>query len=123
MLTAVLIQLLVTALAATVTLVFWGSAPAVSLAAGGMSVVIPSALLALRLRAAKPSHAPVVLLVGEFVKMGMTILLLWAAYRFIGGLLWGPLLLGLIVALKALWFAPWALQALDRRRAARLEKM
>lgn len=117
MFTAVLIQLVVTMLAATVTLMFWGAAPAVSLAAGGSSVVIPNALLALRLRAAKPAHAPAVLLVGEFVKIGLTVMLLWAAYRWIENLSWGALIVGLILALKALLLAPWVLTMLEKHRA------
>jgi ATP synthase protein I len=115
--TAVLIQASVTLLAAVVAWWGWGLHTGLSLAAGGASIVVPNALLALRLRLAKPEHAPVVLLVGEFVKIGLSVLLLWAVYRWFEGLSWGGLIIGLILALQALLLTPWVTEALDRQRA------
>jgi ATP synthase protein I len=119
-LTAVLIQAAVTLLAATVAWIGWGFSAGLSLFAGGCAIVLPNALLALRLQLGRPEHAPVTLLVGEFVKIGLSVLLLWAAYRWIEALSWGALILGLVLALKALLLAPWAIMQLDKWRAAKL---
>jgi ATP synthase protein I len=119
-LTAVLIQAVVTLLAATVAWIGWGFSAGLSLLAGGGAIVLPNALLALRLLLGRPEHAPATLLVGEFVKIGLSVLLLWAAYRWIEALSWGALILGLVLALKALLLAPWAITHLDKWRAARL---
>ena len=112
-----LIQAAVTLLATIVAWWGWGFTTALSLAAGGASIVVPNALLALRLRLAKPEHAPAVLLVGEFVKIGLSVLLLWIAYRWIENLSWGGLIIGLILALQALLLTPWVTEVLDRQRA------
>lgn len=61
--------------------------------------------------------APVVLLVGEFVKILLSVGLLWLAYRWIEGLSWGALIVGVILALKALLLTPWAQRAVDRWQA------
>jgi len=113
-LTAVLIQAVVTLLAGAVAWLVWGPLHAVSLVAGGGSIVIPNALLALRLKASRPEFAPVVLLVGEFVKIGFSVLLLWASYRMIDGLSWGALIVGVILALKSLFLAPWIQSRIDQ---------
>jgi ATP synthase protein I len=80
-------------------------------------MVIPNALLALRLSTSQPRFAPVVLLIGEFVKIGLSLLLLWLAFRWIPNLSWGALLVGVILALKIVWVTPWVQSALDRYRA------
>ncbi len=122
MLTAVVLQAVVTLLAGMITWLLWGPAQAVSLLAGGGSIVVPNALLALRLRSSAPRHAPVVLMVGEFVKVGLSVLLLWLSYRVIAELSWGGLIVGIVVALKALLLAPWAQSLVDRAQAGRMEK-
>jgi ATP synthase protein I len=117
---AVLLQVLVTLLAGIATWLGWGSLHAVSLVAGGGSIAIPNALLALRLSTSQPRFAPVVLLIGEFLKIGLSILLLWMAYRWIPGMSWGALIVGVILALKIVWLTPWIQGQMDRRKAAML---
>jgi len=113
---AVSLQVAATLLAGVVAWLGWGSLVAVSLVAGGGSIAIPNALLALRLSTSQPRFAPVVLLIGEFVKIGLSVLLLWAAYRWISNLSWGALIVGVILALKIVWITPWVQGQLDRRQ-------
>lgn len=117
MFTAVLVQTVVTVLAAIFAGLIWGVSAAVSLAAGGGSIVIPNGLLALRLRTGNPAAAPVTLLIGEFIKIGLSIGLIWAATRWIQDLSWGALIAGLVLALKSLLVVPWVIAAIDKRRA------
>lgn len=89
------------------------------LALGGATAIIPNSLFALRLafqRGRSPESYPVVFMLGEFAKIGLTVLLLAAVMRWQSGLRWLPLLIGLIVALKAPLFA--LLLARDRRSPA-----
>ena len=84
----------------------WSSAWYVVL--GGAAAIIPNALFALRLashRGRSPESYPVVFFLGQFAKIGLTVALLAAIHRWLGPLQWLPLLLGLIVALKAPLFA------------------
>lgn len=117
---AVSLQVLMTFLAGVVAWLVWGPLQAVSLVAGGGSIAVPNALLALRLSTSQPQFAPVVLLIGEFLKVGASVVLLWLAYRWIPGLSWGALIGGVILALKVVWFTPWVQGRLDRRQAARM---
>jgi ATP synthase protein I len=75
---------------------------------GGAVAIIPNGLFALRLathRRKAPESYPVVFFLGEFAKIGLTIaLLVWVA-RSVESVRWLPLLIGLIVALKAPLFA------------------
>ena len=113
---AVFLQVAITLLAGIATWLGWGTAHAVSLVAGGGSIAVPNALLALRLSTSQPLFAPVVLLIGEFVKIGLSVLMLWSAYRWISDLSWGALIVGVILALKIVWITPWVQGQLDRRR-------
>lgn len=84
----------------------WVSALYVAL--GGAAVIIPSGLFALRLamhRGRSAESYPVVFFLGQFAKVGLTVGLLVAIHRWLGPVQWLPLLLGLIVALKAPLFA------------------
>lgn len=95
----------VLALAAGV-LTGWYSAGFVVL--GGAAAIIPNALFALRLAAQRGRSAesyPAVFFLGEFAKIGLTIALLALIAKTVDGVRWLPLLLGLIVALKAPLFA------------------
>ena len=121
MLVAVAVQAVITLLAGVIAWLMMGPLHAVSLVAGGGSIVLPNGLLALRLRASPPQFAPVVLLVGEFVKIALSVALLWLAYRWIEGLSWGALIIGVILALKALLLTPWIQRWVDQRQAARAE--
>jgi len=75
---------------------------------GGAAAVIPNALFALRLavqRGRAPESYPVVFFLGEFAKIGLTLgLLAWIVHAQ-ADIRWLPLILGLIVALKAPLFA------------------
>ena len=105
---AVLLQIssvLVLALGAAL-LSGWTSAWNVVL--GGAAAIIPNSLFALRLafhRGRSPESYPVVFFLGQFAKIGLTVALLAAIHRWLGPLQWLPLLIGLIVALKAPLFA------------------
>jgi F0F1-type ATP synthase assembly protein I len=121
-LTAISLQAAFTLMAGMIAWLIWGSTQAVSLVAGGSSIVVPNALLALRLWSSAPSHAPVVLMVGEFVKVGVSVLMLWLSYRVIENLSWGALIAGVVVALKALLLTPWAQSIVDRAQARRIER-
>lgn len=84
----------------------WSSAACVVL--GGAAAIIPNSLFALRLafHQGRPAESyPVVFFLGQFAKIGLTVALLAAMHRWMGPLQWLPLLLGLIVALKAPLFA------------------
>jgi ATP synthase protein I len=75
---------------------------------GGTAAIIPNGLFALRLafhRGRSPESYPVVFFLGQFAKIGLTIGLLAGINKWLGPLDWLPLLLGLIVALKAPLFA------------------
>ena len=119
MLVAVTLQAVITLVAGIIAWLAVGPIQALSLVAGGGSIVIPNGLLAMRLRASHPQTAPVVLLVGEFVKILSSVGLLWLAYRWIEGLSWGALIVGLVLALKALLLTPWVQRAVDQRQAAK----
>ena len=86
----------------------WSSARFVVL--GGAAAIIPNSLFALRLASHRGRSAesyPVVFFLGEFAKIGLTVGLLAAINKWLGPVEWLPLLLGLIVALKAPLFALW----------------
>lgn len=107
---AVVLQLasvLVLALGAGI-LAGWSSALYVVL--GGAAAIIPNSLFALRLASHRGRSAesyPVVFFLGEFAKIGLTVALLAAINKWLGPVEWLPLLLGLIVALKAPLLALW----------------
>ena len=76
---------------------------------GGASAMIPNGLFALRLamhRGRRPESYPAVFFLGEFVKIGLTIVLFAIVVRSMSDVRWLPALLGLIVALKAPLFTP-----------------
>ncbi len=75
---------------------------------GGAAAIIPNALFALRLamqRGRSPDSYPVVFFLGEVVKIGLTLGLLAWVVRASADVRWLPMILGLIVALKAPLFA------------------
>jgi ATP synthase protein I len=115
---AVLLQAAITVLAGIIAWLIWGPLAGLSLVAGGSAIALPNALLAIRLKMSRPESAPMVLLIGEFVKIGLSVLLLWAASQWIVGLSWGALIVGVILALKVLLLTPWVQSVADRRSAA-----
>ncbi len=101
------------ALAPIAGLVF-GLESAVSLGLGAAIVIIPNGLFALRLslnRGRSPESYPVVFLLGEFVKIGLTVALLMAVIKWVEPIRWLALLTGLIVALKMPLFVPLVARA------------
>ncbi len=75
---------------------------------GGTAAIIPNALFALRLavhRGRSPESYPVLFFLGEAVKIGLTLGLLAWIVRANPEIRWLPMILGLIVALKAPLFA------------------
>ena len=108
MLAAVGLQVVSVVVLMVAALLFSGWESARFVMVGGAVAIIPNGLFALRLclhRNRAPESYPVVFLLGEFLKVGFTIALLFAVVKTIPDLRWGPLLLGLIVALKAPLFA------------------
>lgn len=87
----------------------FGLESAVSLGLGAAVVIIPNGLFALRLslhRGRSPESYPVVFLIGEFVKIGLTVALLVVVIKWVEPISWLALLTGLIVALKMPLFVP-----------------
>ncbi len=75
---------------------------------GGVVAIVPNGLFALRLalhRKRTPESYPVVFFLGEFAKIGLTVLLLGVIVKTVPDIRWLPLLIGLIVALNAPLFA------------------
>ena len=120
MLTAVITQAVGTLIAGFIAWLVWGPIVGLSLVAGGGSIAIPNALLALRLIASRPEVGPIVFIIGEPIKIALSVLLLWAAVHWIEDLSWLGLISGLVLALKSLLLTPWIQGYLDRRQADRM---
>lgn len=114
-----LAQVLVTAL----SMVFWsffGEPVGVSLYTqsaflGGLISVLPSALFLTRLEMAKksqrlnPGSFLAALVSGEFIKIAATLMLFVGIAYLVPGVLWVPLLVTYLLALKCVWLA-WLLR-------------
>jgi len=75
---------------------------------GGAACWIPSALFAWRLSLAlryRPEQVPAVFFIGEFAKMLLTVLILFAIARMMETIYWPGVVLGVILAVKANWLA------------------
>lgn len=88
-----------------------GIAGAVSLVLGGAAVAFPNTLLALwltiRVRRLGALSATA-LLFGEFIKLGLTLVLLALFVANFGhAVVWPALIIGVVGALKAQWLALW----------------
>ncbi len=108
MLAAVGLQIAAVAVLALVAGVTTGMESARFLLLGGAVAIVPNALFALRLslhRKRPPESYPVVFFLGEFAKLGLTVGLLAWIVKSVPDIRWLPLLIGLIVALKAPLFA------------------
>ena len=108
MLAAVGLQIAAVAVLALVAGVTTGMDSARFLLLGGVVAIVPNALFALRLalhRKRTPESYPVVFFLGEFAKIGLTVGLLAWIVKSVPDIRWLPLLIGLIVALKAPLFA------------------
>lgn len=117
MLIAVGLQASITLFLGALVWLAWGPMQALSLAAGGVAIVFPNALLAIAIIASPRLAVPVVLLVGELMKVGLSVLLLWISYRLIAQLSWGALIFGMVAALLSVLLVPWCQQRFDQRSA------
>ena len=110
MLIAVVLQLIAVTLGALIAWVFNDWAVAKFFILGGMAAVVPNSLFALRLskHQSKPAESyPVVFFLGALIKIVLTVGLLGLVVKTQSDIRWLPLLLGLIVGLKAPLFALW----------------
>jgi len=109
--TAVALQWAVVLTMAAAAWTWGGVHSAASLLGGGAAVAIPNALLALwltiRVRRVG-SLTTTALLLGEFLKLGLTMaLLVLVAVKLRLVLVWLAFIIGVIGALKAQWLALW----------------
>ena len=94
-----------------VLLAWWwfGDRVAVSVGCGVLAAVIPAALFARGLTSqfaeANPGTAVMSFFVWEFVKIMVTISVLFAAHRLVKDLSWPGMLVGLVLSLKVYWLA------------------
>ena len=78
---------------------------------GGLISVLPSALFLIRLELAKksqllnPGNFLAALVSGEFIKIVVTLMLFLGIAYYIPGVLWVPLLVTYVLALKCVWLA------------------
>ncbi len=104
MIAAVGLQLLVVCVLSAIAFFAWGAAQGWHLMLGGLAAWVPNALFALRLalqRGRRPEGYPVVFFVGEFAKIGLTVVFLFLTVKAVPDLQWLPWLIGLIAAVKA----------------------
>lgn len=109
MIRAVYLQIGATAIAVLMLGILVGTRGAISAGLGGVSCILPNAWFALRLGAmskgAEISAAN--FFVGEFIKVAATIGLLAITIKAYPSLHWPSLLIGMVVALQASFFAMW----------------
>ncbi|MGV0981267.1 MAG: ATP synthase subunit I [Polynucleobacter sp.] len=108
-------QVVVTVLSMVIWSIF-GGAVGVSLYTqsaflGGLISVLPSALFLIRLELAKsmqilnPGNYLAALVSGEFIKIVVTLMLFIGIAYWVPGVLWVPLLVTYVLALKCVWLA------------------
>jgi ATP synthase protein I len=98
------LQLMATVVAGVVAALLGGWSAMISAVLGGLCCVVPNGLFALRLfaNAQKLGAAnPMSFVIGEFIKIALTVTLLGAIAWLYHGLNWLALLCGFIVALKS----------------------
>jgi ATP synthase protein I len=82
---------------------------AVSVACGALAVIIPAALFARGLMSqfasASSANAVLSFFVWELVKIGVTVGVLLMSHRWVEGLSWPAMLVGLVVTMKVYWVA------------------
>jgi ATP synthase protein I len=107
MLRLVSLQLIATAVVGVLAALLGGWAAMFSAVLGGICCVVPNAIMAVRLFAAtqKPGGAnPATFFIWEFIKLALTVALLWLTVSLYHELNWLALLAGFIVALKSYIF-------------------
>lgn len=108
MLIAVGLQIASIAIVALAAILLADQQSALFVVLGGAAAIVPNGLFAFRLalhRGKAPESYPVVFFLGEFVKIGLTVAILFWIVKTFDGIRWLPLLIGLIVALKMPLFA------------------
>ena len=106
----IFLQLAVTLVSALLAGLFFGGHGALSAALGGLACVVPNGLFALRLyRAQSRSGASfaVSFFLGEFIKIVATVGLLGFIGMIYADLHWPSMLIGLVLALQAVFLAFW----------------
>ena len=91
----------------------WGvvqsTVAAISAFCGALAVIVPGALFARgltgRFAALNPANAVTSFFVWELVKILMTVAVLWTSHRWVIGLSWPAMLVGLVVTMKVYWLA------------------
>jgi ATP synthase protein I len=104
MLRLVSLQILATLVAGAIAGLLGGWSAMVSACLGGMCCVVPNGIMAIRLFASSQKLGganPATFFIWEFVKIALTLALLFATVRVYHGLNWLALLCGFIVALKS----------------------
>jgi ATP synthase protein I len=104
MLRIVSLQLIATVVAGAIAALLGGWPAMFSAVLGGLCCVVPNGLFALRLfaNAQKPGGAnPMTFMIGEFIKIALTVALLGAVAWLYHDLNWLALICGFIVALKS----------------------
>ena len=116
MFVAVGLQVALVAALALVAGVLFDRTSAGFVALGGAVAIIPNVLFAWRLathRGRRAESYPVAFLLGELVKIGLTVALFAWVVRSVESLRWLPFLIGMIAALKAPLFAPFVVRDLQ----------
>jgi len=104
MLRLVSLQILATLVAGAIAGLLGGGSAMFSAVLGGMCCVVPNGIMALRLYASSQKMGganPATFFIWEFVKIALTLALLFATVRVYHDLNWLALLCGFIVALKS----------------------
>lgn len=101
------VQLAVCALLSLLAWLFVGGSLALSVAYGGLAVVLPSALFARgmtsRLTSSSLGAAVTGFLFWELVKIGFTVAMLFMATTWIKNVSWPAMLVGFVVTMKVYW--------------------
>ena len=100
----VLLQFAATVVAGIIAGILGGTPALLSAVLGGLCCVVPNGLFALRLfaNAQKPGGAnPMTFVIGEFIKIALTVALLGATAWLYHDLNWLALIAGFVVALKS----------------------
>jgi ATP synthase protein I len=106
----VIVQVIVgLTLAMTASLISQRIVVGVSVGCGALAVVLPGALFARgltgRFASFSPANAVTSFFVWEFVKIVGTVAVLFGAHRWVNGLNWPAMLVGLVLTLKVYWLA------------------
>lgn len=104
MLPVVLLQLATTAIVSVIVGLIAGTPAFLSAMLGGLCCVVPNGLFALRLfSAAQKSRSvnPMTFFIGEFIKIALTIAMLWAVFKLYHELNLLAMIAAFIVALKS----------------------